>query len=69
MSRQFNPAIVAYKNLQIDKSLQVEPKSSSGLLTPTKKQNEIKQDNMSEPAMRVYREVEAIRRKRMEENV
>ena len=69
MSRQFNPAIVAYKNLQIDKSLQVEPKPSSGLLTPTKKQNEIKENSMSEPAMRVYREVEAIRRKRMEENV
>lgn len=69
MSRQFNPAIVAYKNLQIDESLQVKSKPSSGLLTPTKKQNEMKKDNMSEPAMRVYREVEAIRRKRMEKDV
>lgn len=67
MSRQFNPAIAAYNNLKIDMSPKSEPKPSMGLLSPKKKPTDNQDEDMSQPMFRVKKHVEAIRRKRMEE--
>ena len=67
MSRQFNPAIAAYNNLKIDMSPKVEKKKSTGLLSPSKNSTDAEDENMSQPMFRVMKHVEAIRRKRMEE--
>lgn len=67
MSRQFNPAIAAYRNLKIDMSPKSEPKPSTGLLAPKQKPMSNQDEDMSQPMFRVMKHVEAIRRRRMEE--
>ena len=67
MSRQFNPAIAAYRNLKIDMSPKMETKKSMGLLAPKQKPTDMEDEDMSQPMLRVKKHVEAIRRKRMEE--
>ena len=67
MARQFNPAIAAYTNLKIDMSPKSEPKPSMGLLSPKKKPTDSQEEDMSQPMLHIKKHVEAIRRKRMEE--
>ena len=64
--RGYNPAIVAYKNLDLDAIIGKEKKTtkSSGLLTPRKsmmRNNTSKADN---PLYRVAKHVQVLREKR-----
>jgi hypothetical protein len=70
MSRQYNPAIAAYKNLQIveDKGQQSKP-TSKGLLTPRNpKEQMIEASAGQQPMARVAEHVKTIRKRRMNRN-
>ena len=70
MSRQYNPVVAAYKNLQL-----AEPKSeplkeqSKGLLSPKSMKEDKMQSQASEqPMSRVAKQVQDIRNRRMNLN-
>jgi len=69
MSRQYNPVIAAYKNLQLTESKPAPKVEAKGLLSP----RNIKQDNMQnnaseQPMQRVVKQVQDIRERRMKLN-
>jgi len=69
MSRQFNPVIPAYNNMQLNKEPLKEKKQTKGLLAP-KDSNMIKdEEDLSSPLVRVKKHMQAIQERRMVKNV
>ena len=60
MSRQFNPVIPAYNNMQLNKEPLKEKKQTKGLLAPK---------DLSSPLVRVKKHMQAIQERRMVKNV
>lgn len=64
--RGYNPAIVAYKNLNLDVIIGDEKKTSkyTGLLSPKSSMMRGKKDKVDNPLYRVAKHVEVLRSKR-----
>jgi|TARA_R110000796_G_scaffold231421_1_gene349311 hypothetical protein len=61
MSRQYNPAVVAYKNIPVD-TLEKKPSvKTRGLLAPSVPRETSSETNINEPTTRVARHVKNIR--------
>tara|TARA_S200002703_G_scaffold51589_1_gene44799 strand:- start:2832 stop:3041 length:210 start_codon:yes stop_codon:yes gene_type:complete len=68
MSRQYNPAVSAYNNMDIENLPSVKEKDTSGLLA--RKSNDMdKSMDYSSPSIRVAKQLEVIRRHRNEIDV
>jgi len=67
MSRQFNPAVYAYKNMDIESLPQQEEKPDGGLLS-RKSMMGNKSMDYGNPAVRVAKQLEVIRKHRNEVN-
>lgn len=61
MSRQYNPAVVAYKNLQIDTVEEKPSVKAKGLLAPSTPKEESSKTDINEPSIRVARHVKNVR--------
>lgn len=68
MSRQYNPAVSAYNNMDIENMPKAKEKDTSGLLT--RKNNSMnKSMDYSSPSIRVAKQLEVIRKHRNEIDV
>ena len=69
MSRQYNPAIVAYKNLQLQEKKPEVKQEAKGLLAPRNiRDNSEGEANSDQPMARIASHVEAIRNRRINKN-
>ena len=69
MSRQYNPAIVAYKNLQLQEKKPEVKQEAKGLLAPRNiRENNNREAASDQPMAHIARHVEAIRNRRINKN-
>lgn len=69
MSRQYNPAIVAYKNLQLQEKKPEVKQEAKGLLAPRNiRDNSEGEATSDQPMAHIARHVEAIRNRRINKN-
>jgi len=69
MSRQYNPAIAAYKNLQLQESKPEVKQEAKGLLAPKNiRENTNREAASDQPMAHIARHVEAIRNRRINKN-
>ena len=69
MSRQYNPAIVAYKNLQLQENKPEVKQEAKGLLAPRNiRDNNQGETSSDQPMAHIARHVEAIRNRRINKN-
>lgn len=66
MSRQYNPAIDAYKNMDIENMPKDEPEADTGGLLKRKPTNKSGGLDLSNPAVRVAKSMQVLRRHREE---
>lgn len=68
MSRQYNPAVSAYNNMDIENMPKAKEKDTSGLLTRQSNSMDMSMD-YSAPSIRVAKQFEVIRKHRNEIDV
>jgi hypothetical protein len=69
MSRQYNPAIVAYKNLQLQENKPEVKQEARGLLSPKNiKEDSNRESASDQPMARIAKHVADIRNRRMNKN-
>jgi hypothetical protein len=66
MSRQYNPAIDAYKNMDIENLPKDEPEAETGGLLTRKPANRSGGLDMTNPAVRVAKSMQVLRKHRNE---
>jgi len=66
MSRRYNPAIDAYKNMDIENMPKDEPEADTGGLLKRKPANKSGGLDLSNPAVRVAKSMQVLRRHREE---